>query len=98
MNLTNTLKLINEIGAEDSEKITSTFDIIANIPKEIEKFSDIKSGLAYIMITANTGFNMLLKHRSVYEKYCNIPASEMDDLLKNLHQIELTFEAELENA
>ena len=93
MSLINTFKLINEIGSVEHDALHKCFKIVCNIETEINNFTDTEQGLNHIMLAANHGFNLLLKHKESYKKYTDM---DVDLMLRGFHEIEIKFESLLE--
>ena len=91
--LVKALKIISIVGIDDHEKLLDCFKVVANPQDAIESFSGTESGLNHVMITANTGFNLLLKHRETYRQFTDL---NVDEMLKGFHSIELLFEKAIE--
>lgn len=92
-NLFNSLKVIKIVGSDDHYKILECFKVVTEPVDAIESFSDTEAGLNHVMMSANTGFNLLLKHQETYKKFTNL---DVDKMLQGFHLIELQFEEALE--
>lgn len=91
--LWNALKIMHIVGDKDHNALLECFKVTANPLDAIEGFSDTEEGLKHVMMTANTGFNLLLKHRETYSKFTDI---DVDKTLQGFHMIELQFEEAIE--
>lgn len=87
------LQLIKIVGIDDHKDLEKCFEVLADIPAELEKFLDTSKGIEHIMLVANRGFNLLHKHRETYKKYAGM---DVDKLLTGFHLIEISLEKSLE--
>lgn len=84
------INLIKSVGAVDHEALKKCFDIVCSIEKNIDNFIDTEQGLNHIMLAANEGFNLLLKHRDAYKKYTDM---DVDLMLRGFHEMEIKLES-----
>lgn len=84
------INLIKSVGIADHDALHKCFNVVCNMEAEINNFTDTEHGLNHIMLAANNGFNLLLKHRDAYKKYTGM---DVDLMLCGFHEIEIKFEA-----
>ena len=84
------INLIKSVGAVDHKALHECFNVVCNIETEINNFTDTEQGLNHIMLAANNGFNLLLKHKESYKKYTGM---DVDLMLRGFHEIEIRFES-----
>ena len=84
------MNLIKSVGISDHDVLHNCFNVVCNMEAEINNFTDIEQGLNHIMLAANNGFNLLLKHKESYKKYTDM---DVDLILLKFHEIEIKFEA-----
>ena len=89
-NLLSSLKLIKIVGIDDHEKLQKCFNVSVDPMSEIEKFTDTEQGINHVIMAMNEGFNLLHKHREAYKKFSGM---DVDAALTGFHQLELAFEA-----
>ena len=92
-NLLNSLKLIKIVGIDDHEKLQKCFNVSVDPMSEIEKFTDTEQGINHVIMAMNEGFNLLYKHREAYK---TLAGMDVDAALTGFHQLELQFEAAID--
>ena len=87
------INLIKSVGSDDHEKLQKCFNVSVNPMSEISKFTDTEQGINHVIMAMNEGFNLLYKHREAYK---TLAGMDVDAALTGFHQIELSFEAAID--
>ena len=84
------INLIKSVGAVDHEALKKCFELVCDFQNDVEKSSDTEQTINHTMISANLGFNLLLKHRDAYKKYTDM---DVDLMIRGFHEIEIALES-----